>query len=202
MNLLIATRNPGKLKEIRAIFDLPFVKLLSLDDVGEMPEVIEDRNTFEANAVKKAVTLALASGMWTLADDSGLEVDALDGAPGVYSARYAGEPADHAANNRKLLAELTGKPDRAARFRCVIALANPRGRSQFVEGACEGTIAEALCGDHGFGYDPLFIPKGYDKTFGELDADVKNRISHRAVALAKAIDTWIDLLTDPPPSDF
>lgn len=202
MKLLIATRNPHKLEEIRAIFKLPCVELVSVEDIPGLPEVVEDRDTFEANAIKKAVTLALASGLWTMADDSGLEVDHLDGAPGVYSARYAGEPPDYRANNTKLMQELRGATDRTARFRCVIALANARGKSQFVEGACEGAISEAARGEEGFGYDPLFVPDGHDLTFAEMDSDAKNRISHRGHALQRAYETWVDLLTDPPPSDF
>jgi len=170
--------------------DLPDLEILGMDEFPDLPEVEEDLDTFKGNAAKKAETQAGLTGLWVLADDSGLEVDALDGEPGVYSARYAGEPADYAANNRKLLAELDGVDDRAARFRCVIALAHPGIETQTVEGRCEGRIGFSPRGDNGFGYDPLFIPDGYDSTFAELDAEVKNSISHRAMALKAARLAW------------
>lgn len=195
MKLLIATRNRHKLAEIRRIFDVPGLELLALDDVPGVPEVDEDGLTFRDNAVKKAVTVACAAGMRALADDSGLEVDAVGGAPGVYSARYAGPQCDHAANNRKLLAELAGARDRAARFRCVIALAGADGQCETVDGVCEGQVAERCRGRGGFGYDPLFIPTGHDLTFGEMDPDQKNRISHRGRALAAARERWDRELT-------
>jgi XTP/dITP diphosphohydrolase len=168
MQLLIATRNAHKLEEIRAILELPGLDILSVDDVPGLPEVIEDRDTFEGNATKKAVELAAASGLLTMSDDSGLEVDALDGAPGVYYSRYAGEPSNDAANNKKLLAALEDGSDRTARFRCAIALATPEGRSQTVDGSCEGVIGLTPKGDQGFGYDPLFVPNGVKCTFAEL----------------------------------
>ena len=189
--LLVATRNPKKLREIQEILGASGMTLLSVADVaGDLPEVVEDGDTFEANAIKKAVTLARASGLLTLADDSGLEVDALGGAPGVYSARYAGEPSCDTANNRKLLGALEGASDRRARFRCVIALAVPDGRAATVDGRCEGRIADAPRGEGGFGYDPLFIPDGHARTFAELGSDVKHRISHRGAALRAAVKAW------------
>ena len=188
--ILIATRNRGKLAEIREILSAPGLELLDPETVGNLPEVEEDGDTFEANAIKKAVTLARASGMLTLADDSGLEVDALGGAPGVYSARYAGEPSSDAANNAKLLAALCGQPNRRARFRCAIALATPDGDCSTVDGRCEGHIADAPQGRGGFGYDPLFIPDGFSQSFGELEAAVKHRISHRGAALRAARQAW------------
>ena len=188
--LLVATRNRHKLVEIRAILSAPGLELLDPESVGNLPEVEEDGDTFEANAIKKAVTLARASGMLTLADDSGLEVDALGGDPGVYSARYAGEPSDDAANNAKLLDALRGQPDRRARFRCAIALATPDGECSTVDGRCEGHITEAPQGQGGFGYDPLFVPDGFAQSFGELGADVKHRISHRGAALRAAREAW------------
>jgi len=190
IRLLVATRNRKKLKEIREILERPGIELLGADDVGNLPEVEEDGDTFEANAIKKAITLARASGMLTLADDSGLETDALEGAPGVYSARYAGEPSNDAANNRKLLDALATTPNRRARFRCAIALATPDGRAATVDGRCEGRIAEAPRGEGGFGYDPLFIPDDHAQTFAELGSDVKHRISHRGAALRAAVDAW------------
>lgn len=188
--ILIATRNRGKLAEIREILSAPGLELLDPDTLGNLPEVEEDGDTFEANAIKKAVTLARASGMLTLADDSGLEVDALGGEPGVYSARYAGEPSDDAANNAKLLDDLRGASNRRARFRCAIALATPDGECSTVDGRCEGRIADAPQGQGGFGYDPLFVPDGFSQSFGELEAAVKHRISHRGAALRAAREAW------------
>lgn len=194
MNLVIATRNTHKLEEIRAIFDFSGLDVLSAFDFPEIPDVVEDGDTLEANAVKKAAEIATATGCWAMADDSGLEVDALGGAPGVYSARYAGEECCYAANNEKLLRELSGKEDRSARFRTVIALSDPGGSVQTVEGTCPGTIIGELRGSNGFGYDPLFVPEGYSETFAELSSEVKNRISHRARALHVAHDVWAGIL--------
>jgi len=194
MKLIIATRNAHKLEEIRAIFDFHSLEVLSAFDFPEIPDVVEDGDTLEANAEKKAVEIAKATSCWALADDSGLEVAALGGAPGVYSARYAGEQCSYSDNNDKLLRELAGKSDRSAQFRTVIALSDPEGNVQTVEGACPGLIIEALRGTNGFGYDPLFVPEGYTETFAELSAEIKNRISHRARALQKAHTAWSDLL--------
>lgn len=190
MKLLVATRNAHKLEEIYSIFSMASLELIGADAIPGLPEVEEDASTFEGNAIKKAVTLALASRLWTLADDSGLEVDALDGAPGVYSARYAGEPPDYKANNSKLLSELGDNENRSARFRCVIALSSPEGKAMYVEGKCEGVITAKEWGDHGFGYDPLFMPDGFDVTFAQMAPDAKNRISHRAQALHMAMEKW------------
>ena len=196
MRLLVATRNRHKLEEIRQIFALPGLELLAADDVPGLPEeVVEDAETFEGNALKKARELCAASGLWTLADDSGLEVAALGNAPGVYSARYAGEPCSYPANNAKLLRELKGVADRRARFRCAIALCAPDGREWTVEGRCAGHIIGEERGANGFGYDPLFVPDGYGQTFAELEGEVKNRISHRGNALAQAAAAWRAMLT-------
>ena len=194
MKLIIATRNAHKLEEIHDIFDFKNLEVLSAFDFPDVPDVVEDGKTLEANAVKKAVEIALATGCWALADDSGLEVDALNGAPGVYSARYAGEHCSYADNNVKLLEELAGKPDRSARFRTVIALSDPGGSAETVAGECEGLLLEEQRGSNGFGYDPLFVPDGYAETFAELPSVVKNRISHRANALRKAYDAWSERL--------
>ncbi len=194
MQILVATTNRHKLHEIRDVLSDPGLTLLSSVELESPPEVIEDGDTFEANAVKKAVELAEFSGMWTMADDSGLEVDALDGAPGVFSARYAGEPADYKANNIKLLKELEGKQDRSARFVCVIALCDPEGNCRTVRGTVDGVIADRERGDEGFGYDPLFIPQGETRTFAEMAPEEKNSISHRANALAAAVEEWSALL--------
>ncbi len=198
MKLLVATRNKHKLDEIRQIFALPGLELLSADEVPGLPEdVVEDADTFEGNALKKARELCAASGLWTLADDSGLEVTALDNAPGVYSARYAGEPCSYPANNAKLLRELAGVADRRARFRCAIALCAPDGREWTVDGSCPGRIVREARGANGFGYDPLFVPDGFEHTFAELDGATKNRISHRGHALGNAAAAWHALLCRP-----
>ena len=192
MEIVIATRNAHKLEEIRAVLGLRNAR--SALDFPELPEVEEDGETLEANAVKKAVETARATGCWALADDSGLEVDALGGAPGVYSARWAGAGCSYADNNAKLLRELEGATNRRARFRTVIALSDPAGvQVRVVEGVCEGRIIDAPRGKHGFGYDPLFVPEGYEQTFAELPPEVKNRISHRARALDRAAREWKEL---------
>lgn len=192
--LVIATRNRHKLEEIHGIFDFRNLEVLSAFDFPEVPDVVEDGDTLEANALKKAIEIAKATGCWALADDSGLEVDALDGAPGVYSARYAGEHCSYADNNAKLIRELDGQANRSARFRTVIALSDPDGNAETVSGSCEGTLLEQPRGTKGFGYDPLFVPAGYAETFAELPPEIKNRISHRFAALRKAQETWSDRL--------
>ena len=198
MRVLVATRNRHKLEEIRQIFALPGLDLLAADELPGLPaDVEEDADTFEGNALKKARVLCAASGLWTLADDSGLEVAALDNAPGVYSARYAGEPCSYPANNAKLLRELGASEDRRARFRCAIALCAPDGREWTVDGSCPGRILHAARGANGFGYDPLFVPDGFDKTFAELDGATKNRISHRGRALGLAAEAWRCVLAGP-----
>ena len=194
MKLVIATRNAHKLEEIRAIFDFKNLDVLSAFDFPEIPDVVEDGDSLEANAIKKAIEIAKATNCWAMADDSGLEVAALDGAPGVYSARYAGEHCSYSDNNEKLLRELAEKIDRSARFRTVIALSDPEGNVKTVAGECPGVIIKELRGSNGFGYDPLFVPEGYTETFAELDSEVKNRISHRARALKKAYTAWEGIL--------
>ena len=194
MRLLVATRNPHKLGEIESILRMPGLALTNMGEFPLMPEVIEDGDTFEANATKKALETCRFTGMWTLADDSGLEVRALGWAPGVFSARYAGEPVDYEANNRKLLRELRGVEDRSARFRCVIALASPDGACRTVEGICRGRIAEAESGAGGFGYDPLFTPDGGTRTFAQMAAGEKNGVSPRGRALQAAAAAWRSLL--------
>jgi len=189
MQLLVATRNRDKLKEIGAILADLSLDIISVADRKGLPAVVEDAATVRENAIKKAIETAKAAQCLTLADDTGLEVDALNGEPGVRSARYAGEEASYHENNRKLLAALHGLPleKRTARFRCVIAIADGNGLVDTVEGICNGVITADERGGGGFGYDPLFIPDGQVKSFGELSPDVKNRISHRAKALAKAL---------------
>ncbi len=192
MKLLVATGNAGKLRELQALLDR--FTLVRPVDVGLALEVVEDRPDFEGNARKKAEAYAAASGLATLADDSGLEVDALGGAPGVHSARYAGAegPGKDAANNAKLLGALQGVTNRRARFRCVLVAVHPDGSPWAqAEGRCEGRIGDALRGEGGFGYDPLFWPDDApDRTMAELTRDEKNALSHRGRAtrtLAEAL---------------
>jgi XTP/dITP diphosphohydrolase len=190
--VILATRNPGKLREIREILADAPVTIEGTDDlrripgIPPVPEIEETGATLEDNALLKARTVYGITGIAAIADDSGLEVDFLGGAPGVISARYAGENVSYDDNNRKLLVELAGArgADRRARFRCVAAYAGPSGEHA-VEGRCEGRIAPAGRGRNGFGYDPLFIPDGYDRTFAELPASVKNGISHRSAAFRR-----------------
>jgi XTP/dITP diphosphohydrolase len=195
VELLVATTNAGKLAEVEAVLrDLP-VKIIPLAGLSDRPEITEDGQTYEENALKKARTLADYSGYVTLADDSGLEVAALGGAPGVHSARYSGADANDARNNAKLLDALTGVPQeqRGARFVCVLALCAPvsDGRREWLfRGECEGLITFAARGGNGFGYDPFFFYPAFGKTFGELDRETKIRVSHRGKALrelAKAL---------------
>ncbi len=190
MEIILATRNKKKVEEIiRITSDLP-VTILSLDDYPNCPEVEEDKDTFEGNAVKKALEIADCTGKIALADDSGLEVEALGGAPGVYSARYAGEDGNALKNCEKLLIELRTVPDekRGAQFVCCMALAFPDGEVKTFIGHARGKIGREPQGKKGFGYDPVFFPDGYDKTFAEMSADEKDRLSHRGKALKKLFD--------------
>jgi len=188
MRLLIATHNPGKIREYRHLLAGLQYELVSLDDVGITNDVAETGETYAANARLKAHAYAQQSGLLTLADDSGLEVDALGGAPAAYSARFAGPGATDADRVRHLLAQLKGVPmaQRTARFRCVIALVWPSGREEVVEGVCEGQITKGPRGDSGFGYDPVFLVAGDTRTMAELTSAEKNAISHRARAAARA----------------
>lgn len=187
--LLIATNNPGKSAEYRELFaDLP-IELTSPAAEGIHLDVEETGSSFEENAVLKARTFARVSGLPTLADDSGLEVMALDGEPGIYSSRYAGPHASDADRYRKLLENLASVPweRRLARFRCVIAIATPQGALKTVEGRVNGRIAFEPRGEHGFGYDPVFYLSSHEKTMAELPEEIKNQISHRADAARKAV---------------
>jgi XTP/dITP diphosphohydrolase len=187
--LLLATNNRGKVKEIIPLLEGIVDVVICLGDMENRVEVEETEDTFEGNAVLKAETLFRSTGIITLADDSGLEVDALNGSPGVYSARFAGENAADGDNNKKLLDLMTGIPveKRLARFRCVMALAGAEGTFTF-DGTVEGSIADKPSGSHGFGYDPLFIPNGYSETFANLGLGVKKSISHRTRALRKVVE--------------
>ena len=186
--VVLATRNKHKTREIRHILKKSGIKVVSLDSFPKAPEVIEDKKTIKENAIKKAVTLAKYTKEPTIADDSGLEVDFLKGAPGVYSARFAGKGCTYDDNNRKLLRLLKDAPKskRKARFVCVIAVADKNGLVDVAEGVIKGIIADETKGRHGFGYDPVFYYPRFKKTFAELSPSVKNRISHRARALKKA----------------
>jgi XTP/dITP diphosphohydrolase len=205
--LVLGTRNRKKGLELAQLIAPPWepnprlarLEVRTLDAYPDVPDVVEDADNFAGNARKKAAETARALGLWVLADDSGLAVDALGGAPGVFSARYAGDPADDEANNRKLLEALKAVADdrRGAAFLCTLALADPSGAIRLeAEGACRGRIIRELRGPGGFGYDPLFLIPEYHKTFGELAALTKHQLSHRARAFARlrpALDRLISL---------
>ncbi len=190
--IVLATRNPGKVAELRhALSDLG-ITLLSAADFLDVPPVEEDADTLAGNALKKALALHTHTGLPALADDTGLEVDTLNGRPGVYSARYAGPAEDPVANRALLLQEMDGRPDRAARFRTVMALA-VNGTVQYFEGTCEGEILDHERGEGGFGYDAVFQPAGLDRTFAELSKSEKNAISHRGKAVRAFIEHLVGL---------
>jgi XTP/dITP diphosphohydrolase len=181
--LVLATRNPGKTQEIRDLLTGFPLEIKNLDDFGPIPPVEEDGKTFDENAFKKASFTAKVLGFPALADDSGLEVEALNGAPGVFSARYGGPDATDEKNNMKLLEAMKGKEDRAAAFSCVMSIAVPCGVALTYEGRCEGLITEKPEGKGGFGYDPVFYYPPLGKTFAQLSMEEKNKISHRGKAL-------------------
>lgn len=188
--LLVGTKNLGKVKELETLLKNLPLRLRSLNDFPDTVEPEETGATFVENAALKAGSYALETCVWTLADDSGLEVEALNNAPGVFSARYAGEKATDAKKIEKLLKELneTANENRKARFVCAMAISDETGAIKFTaEGVCTGKIAFEAKGTNGFGYDPVFIPDGFSATFGELSADIKQQISHRARAIAKII---------------
>ncbi|MFX0208038.1 MAG: XTP/dITP diphosphatase [Candidatus Hodarchaeota archaeon] len=189
MDIVIATLNQNKLEEFKALLEGFKANVLSLSDFPRFPPVVEDGSSFYENALKKATNVARYTGKLTIADDSGLEVDALGGRPGVYSSRFAGENASDEENNAQLLRELHGVPfdKREARFRCVLVVAKPEGETAFVEGECKGIIIDEPRGYYGFGYDPIFLVPEYNKTFSEIKPEEKNRISHRAKALQKLL---------------
>ncbi|HKM43229.1 MAG TPA: XTP/dITP diphosphatase [Limnochordia bacterium] len=190
MRLLVASHNEHKIREIKELTAHLKLDVVGLPEVGDFPPVVEDGDTFQANARKKAVEIAELSGVLVLADDSGLEVDALGGAPGVHSARFAGEPCSDQRNNTLLLERLRGYPveQRGAAFRCAMALARPGGPVELTEGVCRGQILFEPRGTGGFGYDPLFFVPEYEKSFAELGSQVKNRISHRYLAMQKMLE--------------
>lgn len=195
ITIVIATRNKGKTSEIRNLLkDFP-VNIKNLDDFGPIPEVEEDGNTFDENAYKKASFTARILGFPAIADDSGLIVEALGGAPGVYSARYAGENATDEQRRNKLLEEMKGKTDRRAAFECVISIAVPTGAALTYEARCEGLITTDPSGSNGFGYDPVFYYPSLKKTFAELTMEEKSVVSHRGKALREVQDECDKVLT-------
>lgn len=196
--LVIATRNTGKTAEIRNLLDAFPVRIKNLDDFGPIPEVVEDGDTFDENAYKKASFTARVLGHPALSDDSGLVVEALNGSPGVHSARWAGPDASDTRRCSKLLAELETQHNRSAAFECVISIAVPTGPALTYEGRCEGTITREPAGNNGFGYDPVFFYPPLNKTFAQLTMAEKSRVSHRGKALQQCqnefekIIQWID----------
>jgi XTP/dITP diphosphohydrolase len=187
MEIVLATRNKKKAEELNRMLAGMDIKVTTLNDFADCPEVLEDKDTFEGNAIKKALEVAACTGMIAVADDSGIVVDALGGRPGVFSARYAGDNADDAANLKKLLWEMKNIPDgsRSARFICCIAVAYPNGKVVTFEGRVEGSIGYEPKGRMGFGYDPVFYPEGHDRTFAEMSFAEKDSMSHRGKALER-----------------
>ncbi|KXG11520.1 Non-canonical purine NTP pyrophosphatase [Anoxybacillus sp. P3H1B] len=195
--VIIATKNTGKAREFEALFNEKGMQVKTLLDFPNCPDVEETGDTFAENARLKAEAMAAYFQQMVIADDSGLSIDALDGRPGVYSARYAGEEKDDQANIAKVLKELKGVPfeQRTARFHCTLAIAIPGRPTAIVEGTCEGYIAEEPKGENGFGYDPIFYVPEKNKTMAELPKEVKNKISHRADALAKLNEKWDTIIS-------
>ena len=188
-HLLLATTNPGKIRELSELLSKLHLQFRSLSDIPDVTEAAETGKTFEENAVIKARHYSRFAESWTLADDSGLEVEALGGAPGVFSARYLGKDASYSERAIRLLDELavTGDPARRARFVCVVALSHPaEPEVRVFFGECKGSIAERPRGAGGFGYDPIFVPDGHSETFAEMSSELKHQLSHRARAIAKA----------------
>jgi len=196
LRIVVGSQNQGKVREIKELLEGLEIEVQSLAECPEVELVEETGSSFAENAELKATGFARQLGVWVLADDSGLEVDALDGRPGVFSARYGGEGLTDAQRAVRLLEELRDVPDedRTARFRCVAALADPNRLLCVTEGSVEGRIAHAPAGSSGFGYDPVFIPKGYDQTFAELGLEIKQRLSHRARALEELRDYLTEIL--------
>ena len=197
MTVVLATGNADKVREVREILEPHGIDVLSAAEAGGMPEVVEDRDTFAGNAAKKAVECARFLGRTVLADDSGLAVDALNGSPGVQSARFAGEHGNHAANIAKVLSELGDSSERQARFVCVLAVADATGRVETVGGEVRGTIARAPAGSGGFGYDPIFVPEDAAQTFAQLPPAAKHALSHRGNALRNLVDSGVLERFDP-----
>lgn len=197
--IVLATTNQGKTREIQKLLENASIIIKNLSDFGPIPEIIEDGQTFDDNAYKKASLTARYLGYPAMADDSGLCVDALNGAPGVYSARYAGEKATDQENVRKLLKDMEGKTNRDAGFKCVISIAVPTGAALTYEGECRGILTTEPVGENGFGYDPLFFFPELDRTFAQLTMEEKGKVSHRGLALQQVakemgnIAQWLDI---------
>ena len=204
--VVLASRNRKKSEEIRALLEPYGIDVVSVAEFPQAPDVVEDGESFQANAEKKATQTAAIIGKWAIGEDSGLRVDALDGAPGVYSARFSGDNATDEENNAKLIAELANVPDpkRGAEYVCHVAVSDPSGTIRFnVEATCRGRITHQPCGTNGFGYDPFFLIPEYHRTFGELSPLVKRQLSHRARAFGGAIPRLLQTLsehTKPPAS--
>ncbi len=197
MKIVFATRNQGKVNEVRWLFQGSGWEVLTLADVAPGVVIKEEGANFAENAREKARAVFAQTGMWTMGEDSGLEIDALGGSPGVLSARFGGEGLTDLERNQRILELMIAVPDerRTARFRCVVCVVNPVGEERFFEGVCEGKIALTIRGFSGFGYDPLFIPDGYGQTFAELGVEIKNKISHRAKALGQVLK-YLKSITD------
>ena len=206
IKIVLATRNPGKTREIKDLLKAHPVEIKNLADFGPIPPIEEDGETFDANAYKKASITARVLGLPALADDSGLMVNALDGEPGVQSARYAGPDATDEERCQKLLQALEGEPDRSAAFECVISIAVPTGPALTYEARCEGIITDQPAGENGFGYDPIFYYPPLEKTFAQLTMEEKSRVSHRGIALREVADEfdkvlqWLDIHMPQPES--
>ncbi len=197
MKVVIASTNKGKIDEIRRMLADLRIKFLSIENFPHLPVIVENGTTFEENAIKKAKTVCEWTGKITIGEDSGLEVDCLGGAPGIKSARFGGDGLTDTERNIRLLKLLKGISlgERRARFKCVLAIACPDGRINTVCGECQGLISLEVRGNQGFGYDPIFIPDGYSKTFGELGSEIKDKLSHRLVALSKAKEILLDIIS-------
>ncbi|MEK7273763.1 MAG: RdgB/HAM1 family non-canonical purine NTP pyrophosphatase [Candidatus Desantisbacteria bacterium] len=200
--MVVASKNTGKIEEIKScLLDTLSIEVVSMSEYPDIPEIIENGQTFEENAIKKAIIVAEYTKELALADDSGLVVDCLNGEPGVLSARFGGEDIDDNSRNQLLLERIKNVCNQSfllslktARFVCALAIATPEGVVKTVQASCEGIIADVPCGEHGFGYDPIFIPDGYTSTFAELGMGIKNKLSHRAKALEKARDVLEKML--------
>ena len=201
LSIVLATRNEGKVREFRELFSGVDINIKSLKDFGPIPDIIEDGATFEDNAYKKAYFTAKVLGFPAFADDSGLVVEELNGEPGVYSARYAGDGATDIDNNIKLVKAMDGKANRKAAFQTVLAIAVPGGPALIYEGRCEGEILDEVRGEYGFGYDPLFYYPQLKKTFAQMSQEEKNSISHRGKAMSELVSEidkiilWLDKMS-------
>jgi XTP/dITP diphosphohydrolase len=203
LSIVLASRNLAKSAEIRELLAPVGISVVSVAEAGDVPEIVEDGTTFAENAAKKAGETAKILSRWSLGEDSGLMVDALDGAPGIFSARYSGPDATDETNNAKLIAKLADTPEqrRTARYVCSIAVADPKGAIRLqVEAGCRGRIISEKRGPHGFGYDPLFLIPEYHRTFGELGPTVKHRLSHRARAFEQLVPALAKLVGTEPTS--